>query len=134
MVSNEIMDSLKQTLSELRIAENELNRPVEDVVTLSLCVTARKSMSKLMHLYLHSKNLPHNPEHGLHDLLDACLKSDKQFEDIKLDKIYCNGLNHAQCEDKHCLNYGNVEECVNTANRIKGIVLNKLELKESDLD
>ncbi len=133
MVTTEIKNSLRQSLAELTIAENELNRPFEDVVTLALCLTARRSMNTLLQNYLKSKEIAHDKEKSLHDLLSLCRASDKQFDNIDLSKILCNSLNHAQCEDKHCLTYNNVEECISVAKTIKHTVLQQLNLNESDL-
>ncbi|HQQ94901.1 MAG TPA: hypothetical protein PLQ93_10120 [Bacteroidia bacterium] len=133
MLNTELMDSLRQTLDELRTAENELNRPMEDVVTLSLCVTARKSMSDLMHIYLKINTQHSFKEQSLQDLLEGCKNHDPHFEQVSLGKIYCNSLNHSLCEDKHCLLYNNVEECMKVAGQLKQLVLQKLELNEADL-
>ena len=133
MVTTEIKNSLRHTLNELRVAENELNRPVEDVVTLSLCLTARRSMNTLMHNFLISNNVIADRDLSLQHLLAECKKLDKNFEKVDLSKIFCNGLNHSQCEDKHCLTYNNVEECVTVAKGIKDIVLEKLNIRESEL-
>lgn len=133
MVTTEIKDSLRKTLLELNYAENELNRPIEDVVTLSICLTARKSISALMRDYLRSKEITPDKENSLQELLTQCKKADTQFKEIDISKILCSGHSHTQCEDKHCLSYNNVEECVTVAKTVKELVLNKLELNESEL-
>lgn len=133
MVTAEIKNSLKQTLSELNYVENELNRPVEDVVTLSICLTSRKSINNLMRAFLNSSNINPNKESSLHDLLEECKKVDPQFSAIDMSKIFCTGHSHSQCEDKHCLSYNNVEECASVAKTVKELVLNKLQLNESEL-
>jgi hypothetical protein len=52
MITQEISDSLKKAYKDLFNAENELSRPMEDVVTLSACQSVRNSMKQIMELYL----------------------------------------------------------------------------------
>lgn len=133
MVTTEIKNSLKQALTELKIAEYELNRPNEDVVTLSICLTARQSMSAMLRLFLLSKSINHNAGKSLCNLLNQCKKVDTQFESIELSKILCNELSQSECENKYCLSTQNVTDCITVANRIKLIVLNRLKLNESEI-
>lgn len=133
MLTSEIKKSLKKTVSELRTAEHELNRPSEDVVSLSVCLTARNSMSSLMRLFLLSKNINHNEGKSLSDLLGQCINIDRRFEDISLDKIACNNLNHSECENKYCLSTQRVTDCISVANKLKTLVLNKLQLNDFDI-
>ena len=59
MATNEVKKSMKDALSELRIAEFELNRPHEDVVSMSVCYSARHSLNSLLRTYLMSNNVDH---------------------------------------------------------------------------
>ena len=52
METNEILTSLKKALAGLEIAEFEMNRPHEDVVSMSVCYGARQSLISLLQLYL----------------------------------------------------------------------------------
>ena len=133
MVTTEIKKSLKQSIVELKIAEYELHRPNEDVVTMSVCLTARQSMSKMLRLFLLSKSINHNAGRSLCNLLIQCKKVDTQFESIKLNKVLCNELSQGDCENKYCLSNVSVTNCIEVANQIKVLVLQKLKLSESEL-
>ncbi len=130
MGTNEIKDLLKQAVEKLRIAEDELNRPCEDVVTLSVCLMARQYMSAMIRLFLLSKSIEHKEEESLSNLLNQCKAVDKQFESINLSKVFCCELNNAECENTHCLSIEKVNNCITIANQVKLIVLNKLKLSE----
>lgn len=134
MVTNEIKTSLKKAITSLEIAEYEFNRPQEDMVALSVCFTARESMNTLMRLFLLSKSVNHNEGKSLSNLLNQCKKLDQQFSSINLSKIYCNDLNHRECEDKYCMATENVTNCITVAKQLKALVLNTLELTESELE
>ncbi len=51
MITEEIRNSFMQANQVLLQAQTELNRPHEDVVTLSACQSVRASMKQMMHLY-----------------------------------------------------------------------------------
>ncbi|MGP8215744.1 MAG: hypothetical protein ACLQQ4_09300 [Bacteroidia bacterium] len=134
MITNKIKESLKQAITELSIAENELRRPDEDVVTMAVCTTARESMYSLMRLFLLSNNINHTEGKSLVDLLSQCKAIDKQFGAINLSKISCNDMSHEECENKYCLSTLDVNDCISTAKQLKTLVLNKLKLNESELE
>ena len=134
MAKNKIEDSLKQAIHALKIAEDEINRPNEDVVTLSVCLTARQSMRAMMRLFLLTKSIHHDESESLYNLLSHCKKADKQFESIELSKMVCNKLDAAGCENKYCLAIPNVNDCMEIANKIKLLMMNKLQFTESEIE
>lgn len=134
MVKSKIKNSLKKAVTELKIAEGEINRPNEDVVTLSVCLTARQSMSAMMQIFLLSNSINHSNGQSLFNLLNQCKTIDKQFESIDLSKMMCKGLNATECQNKYCLSIQNVSDCITTANQLKKLVMNKLQFSESEID
>lgn len=134
MITTEIRNSLKQVLAQLNHVGLELNRPHEDVVTLTVCSGARKSISDLMNIFLLSNSVSNNQNKSLDTLLNECKKMDSQFEQIDLSKIVCKEMNSSECEGKYCLDIKNVSDCFVVANKLKTIVLNKLAISESELE
>ncbi len=134
MVTNEIRSSLKQALTELRIAEHELNRPHEEVVTMSVCYSARQSMTSMLRVFLLSHSMNHNEGNSLKNILNQCIKIDDQFSKIDVSAVLCNGMNHDECDGKYCLTVDKVNECVSAANQFKTLVLEKLKINESELN
>ena len=134
MTKIKIKDSLKQSVKALKKAEVEINRPTEDVVTLSVCLTARQSMSSMMRIFMLSNSINHVDGPSINNLLDQCKTVDKQFESIDLSKMICKGLSTTECQNKYCLSIQNVSDCVETANQIKRLVMKKLQFSESEID
>ena len=130
----DIRNSLKTVLNLLKMSETELNRPNEDVVTLSVCIGARQSLSTLMRIYLLSKSIDKNEDKSIDELLDQCKKVDADFINIDLSGILCKEMNTAECDGKYCLSHERVSVCLKIANQVKTIVLNKLSISESELD
>ena len=132
-ITNEIRNSLKEVLAQLHHVEHELNRPHEDVVTLTVCNSAHKSITELMNIFLLINSITNNDKKSLETLLDECKKFDAQFSTIDLSKIVCKELNTDEFNGKYCLDTKNVSDCVVVANKLKEIVLNKLTISESEL-
>lgn len=133
-ITNEIRISLKEVLAQLHHVEHELNRPHEDVVTLTVCLRARKSINELMNVFLLSNAVTNNQHKSLDSLLSECKKFDAQFSTIDLSKIVCKEMNTEECNGKYCLDTKNVSDCFVVANKLKTIVLNKLAISESELE
>lgn len=133
MVTNEIRNSLKQALTELRIAQNELDRPHEDVVTLSVCYSARHSMNTFLRLFLSSNNISYNKEMSLSELHAQCIKLNKEFSSINISDIHCNELNRTERDGKYCQTIEKVDECFVVANQFKDLVLTILKINESEM-
>jgi uncharacterized protein (DUF4213/DUF364 family) len=134
MVSTEVISSLKEALTELRIAEFELNRPHEDVVAMSVCYSARLSLNSLLRTYLLSNNQDPNLGKSSRELLEKCISIDGKFSAIPISALQCNSINHEACDGKYCMSVDKVSECLNAANQAKEIVLETLKIKESELN
>ncbi len=131
METNEILTSLKKALASLEIAEFEMNRPHEDVVSMSVCYGARQSLISLLQLYLAGENSA--PSSNIKELYNECLKRDNRFASIDLTSIRCNDIQHEECEGRYCLSVDKVSECVTVAKAVKELLLEKLKINESEL-
>ena len=130
MITEAISSSLKMVARQLSEAETELNRPQDDVVTISACQTIRNSMKDMMEIYLSANAIPLKQNASLDDLLIQCTGSSQAFSAVDLSNIECKGIGHNHCDGKYCLSVDNVTFCVNAANQLKSVVWN--EFKVSD--
>jgi hypothetical protein len=128
MITKEISASMKQAWQDLLKAEAELNRPLEDVVTLSACRSVRNSMKQMMQLYLSAHAVKSQNESSLDDLHKLCIKSNKSFGDIDFGSIECKGMDHATCDGKYCLGVENVASCLMAANQLRDLIWWELKL------
>jgi hypothetical protein len=133
MVTPELKQSLKDALDQIRIAEDEMNRPEEDMVILSACMGARKAISGLMSSYLTSIRNNDIGDKNLNDLLSLCKKSDPSFNSIELTGVVCSHMNTHECDGMYCLGEDRVSDCIKIANSLKAIVFDKLSLTEREL-
>ncbi len=133
MVTNEIRNALKQALTELHIAEYELNRPHEDVVTMSVCYSARQSLISMLRLFLMSNDVESVKSNNLKELLNQCIKINNQFSKIDVSDILCKELNQEACDGKYCHTVDKVDECVIVAKKFKTLILGILKINESEM-
>lgn len=133
MENQSIRQSLKYIIADIDRISEELTRPDEDVVTLSVCLGARKSISNLMQLYLQVKQGKLSENSSLDDLLSDCKKQSTEFNSIDLSKVVCRDMNTKECEGKYCLSGDRVVECVDIANTLKAIIMKQLSISESEL-
>jgi|GEM_PF-823031 len=134
MITNEIRNALKLTLTELHIAELELNRPPAEVVTMSVCYSARHSLTNMLRLFLMNNNVDQIKGNSLKDVMYQCIKIDNQFSKINLSPFLCKELNQEACDGKYCLTIGQVNECVSVANQVKILVLEKMKINERGMN
>ncbi len=132
MITNDIINLVKQTITQLESVEEELNRPLEDVVTLSACYNVRHSMMTMMNLYLQNHSITFQEEKSLEDLLARCIALDNQFAEVDLTKIACKEHENAACTSQYCLSTDKVTDCLVAANQIKGLIVDKLNISTID--
>lgn len=132
MITNDIINQVKQTITQLESVEEELNRPLEDVVTLSACYNVRHSMMTMMNLYLQNHSITFQEEKSLEDLLARCIALDNQFATVDLKKIACKEHENAACTSQYCLSTDKVTDCLVAANQIKGLIIDKLNISSID--
>lgn len=133
MLSRDYKDLIKETLSQLKYAEGELNRPSKDVVSISVCNSSRESMKAIMHVYLLSKGISVDTKNSIRDFLDLCIHEDKEFATIDMTCIGCQHMDYKACESKYCLQYNEVDACLTVANNVKDMVIKKMNINESAL-
>jgi len=128
MITEKMNTSLRQAYKELLDAENELNRPLEDVVTLSACQSVRSAMSQMLQTYLAAFGQAPQPLACLSDLMEACKKISRDFEGVYIADIACKDIDHTHCDGKYCLSLEHVSGCIAAANKIKDIVWHEFNL------
>lgn len=134
METSSTVQSLKRIADELNQISEELSRPDEDVVTISVCHGARTAIYNLMHIFLQEKSNPAGADSSLDEMLDACIKISNAFSGVDLGNVVCRDMSTQQCEGKYCMSVERVHDCVNVAKQLKGIVLTQLAINESELN
>src|SRR5687767_15320253 len=98
MTPEYVKNSIGNAMKSFRIAENELNRPVEDSVPLCACMSTRECMNRFLQSYLMMNKL-FTEGNDLNTLLSQCSAIDPRFLSVDLRVFQCAGGNH----DAYCL-------------------------------
>jgi hypothetical protein len=133
MITEEIKNSLKKAIRDLSSAEEELNRPKTDIVTMSVCFATRAAMQSMLRDLLLSRSIA--PENGqsLASLVQQCTAIDAAFGQIDISKVFCHDMSEQDCHNRYCLSPNAVKNCFLTAGQLKEVVLKNLELSEAAL-
>ena len=75
-----------------KIAQEELARPEEDVVSYSVCRNAFKSVNKYLSGYLLRHGIDIHASMSLDVLLNRCQEIDAKFSDLNLDPLFSSSL------------------------------------------
>jgi len=132
MISDTIQAHLKEADKHLQLAEQELNRPHEDVMTLSACQSVRTSLRVLMQQYLLVREV-HCPDHvSLQDLLNLCTAHNPEFQKVDLRDIGCKGseVGHENCDGRYCLSTESVGNCLKAARELKKTIWSELQIND----
>ena len=129
MKKNKIAENINKLIIELENTKEEINRPLEDVVTLSVCFKVRNSITEILKLFLDSISVKYKKENSLEQLFSICKNSTKGFDNIDISKVYCNNETNTNCNDKYCQSINKVAECISVAERLNEVIINKIKTK-----
>ena len=127
MKKEDFTAKLNKIIADIEAAEEEINRPMEDVVTLSACYKVRNSITEILKLFLDKSSVKYSSSSNLDQLYILCKTTEKEFENIDISKVYCKKENDELCGDKYCLDVNKVAECINVANELKSVILKKIK-------
>jgi hypothetical protein len=134
MSNSKLTPSLKHALKSFQIAEAELNRPSEDMVTLCACQHMRNSVNDFLESFLAGKSIDIIEDKTFDELIQYCTRVDAQFKAIDSSCFLCNMNNTKNVTAKYCLSPKKVNECFVEARMLKNLVLAKLNISEKDLE
>ncbi|NUM32577.1 MAG: hypothetical protein HUU47_09685 [Bacteroidetes bacterium] len=126
MKKKEIVLKLNQLITEVETAEDELCRPFEDVVSLSVCHRVRNSISEILKLFLDFKSIKYNDNENVEQLYNLCAERDKEFKNVDISSVYCKYENHNSQVNQCSVGVGEVENCTKIAKQLMELILNKI--------
>ena len=129
MVTPETLHTLEQIVQELRIASDEVNRPQEHVVTMSVCHAAQHALRKMMELYLETQGSQPQSSLNLEELYQLCLAHNGAFRMADVSAIDCRTTDE---KDRYCLSIDHVNCCRNVANEMASVLSRELYMGAGD--
>jgi len=110
---------LQEATKLLQVADKEMARSEEDVISFLICHNARQAIINDMAAYLLKNNIEPTKPVTMQGLLEQCRNEDGRFQEVDLSNINCR---HDADSQEYCLSIDKVGSCYNVAKVIHGIV------------
>ena len=118
---NKAQQMLDQAVQTLEQAHEELNRPDEDVMTMSVCHQARTVMAGLMASFLSLKGKDYSHARDLESLRELSGHFDPRFNELNLESMVCHP-SQLMGEKCYCMDIDRVKSCLVLADQCKVLV------------
>lgn len=100
---------------QLHIANEELFKPKEDVVTYLVCKNSQGAIENNLKGYLTLRGFETHENESLEGLLNRCISLDVKFKRIDLNTIDCKAN---RIDSRYCNEVSKVSTCFETADNI----------------
>ena len=106
----------------LQTAQYELNRPEEDVVTLSVCRGTKLTLDMFLSAFLLKNNIDPLSFNSINERYEKCLILDPTFKKVDIYHLDC--VDEKGCDiSRYCLSVEKVNECLKVAEDIRNKVV-----------
>jgi HEPN domain-containing protein len=133
-VSEYVKRWLIKANNDLKVAENEIKLPQEDMVTEAICFHSQQAVEKFLKAYLITKKVEFGKTHNLEFLLELCSKKDKEFGEINVGNLSFYSVEVRYPNEFHIPSREEAKSCLSKARGVKEVVLKKLNVEESELN
>ena len=116
---------------DLELAENELRKSFEDVVSSQVCIHSRRALYKFLQALSAMYAEEHNESIGIHTtiekLIDFASRYNTTLRHINFSYLHCkcNDLKTSENKNLHCPSVHKVRYCVGLAKSVQQIIREK---------
>jgi hypothetical protein len=118
---NNAKELFRQAVNRLEVAHEELNRPDDDVMTLSVCYQSRTILADMMGAYLTLQGKDFSNATDLESMRQLSAESDPRFSTLDLQSMVCHPTKLVG-EPCFCMDLGRVRTCLAMTDQCKGWV------------
>lgn len=108
-------DHFGKAKEQLHIANEELFKPEEDVVTYLVCKNSQHAIENNLKGYLHLRGYQTHENESLEGLLNRCISLDSNFKKIDLNVFDCKA---SKIDSSYCNEVSKVSSCFETADNL----------------
>ena len=134
MIDEYVKKWLVKANNDLKVAENEIKQPPEDVVTEAICFHSQQAVEKFLKAYLITKNTEFGKTHNLEYLLELCGREDSEFKNIEVGNLSSYAVEVRYPNDFYIPPLEEAKESLEIARKVRSFILNKLGLQEINLN
>ncbi len=118
---NDATHLLNQAFYRLESAQEELNRPDEDVMAFAICHQVRGALNDMMSAYLLMKGVNASDAITLEDLRTKSAEFDPGFKQLELTSMVCHP-GQIEGEKCFCMDLDRVRACLKIADDCRKII------------
>jgi HEPN domain-containing protein len=111
-MENDVRKFFDSATAKLKQANQELNRPEEDVVSWLVCQNAQHAIENYLKGYLLKNNIDPSEFDSIESMYHQCLKLNKEFQKVDLNDFTCN---YAREDMAFCNDFNKVNHCFKLA-------------------
>jgi HEPN domain-containing protein len=104
-----------EAVHKLKAANEELFRPVEDVVTYSVCKNSQAAVINYLKGYLLNNGIDPNNYTTIESLFERCKMINEKFDEIDLTEFGCKGH---RLDSTYCNEVSKVRKCFEAADNL----------------
>ena len=130
MIGEYVKKWMVKANNDLKVAENEIKLPLEDIVTEAVCFHSQQAVEKFLKAYLITKSVEFDKTHNLEFLLELCVKEDKKFNGIDVGNLSFYAVDVRYPDEFYIPTVDEAKECIEIARKIKKFVLRKLGVED----
>ena len=101
--------------NKLKIANEELFKPEEDVVSYLVCKNSQYAIEAYLKGYLNHRGFETHDKETLEGLFERCKSLDSKFSGIEIGAINCRA---SDIDSRYCTDVAKVSSCFNTADSL----------------
>ena len=124
---------LLKAKNDLKVSENEIALPKEDMVTDAICFHSQQAVEKYLKAYLIANGIDFKKSHNLEYLLQLCIENDDDFSQLDLGDLSFYAVEVRYPDDFYVPTEQEATECFERAKKVKAFVFKRLSLKDSDI-
>ena len=110
--------------NKLKIANEELFKPEEDVVSYLVCKNSQYAIEAYLKGYLNHRGFETHDKETLEGLLERCKSLDPKFAKFELGVLDCK---NSTIDSRYCQEVSKVSSCFDTADKLDTL-LRQLEI------
>ena len=107
---------------------NELTKPQEDMVAISVCGATRGAIDNILKLYLGSKGVETKPAMSIDDLVNLCIRQDKSFQRYDFSSLNCRCDPSNNSSMTYCLGEDKVISCYRLLVELRNYIFKDLNI------
>ena len=134
MIDEYLKNWLIKAKNDLKVVENEIVLPPEDMVTDAICFHSQQAVEKYLKANLIFKQIEFDKSHNLEYLLEICIETDNEFSQVEVGNLSFYAVEVRYPDDFYIPTEQEAKECTEIARKVKEFVFEKLNINDSDIE